>query len=339
MDNKRELIKKIKSDKTLTDKEKNIKIQQLMSNNYYSVIQQKSNESIICSHYEKKCSKFVFECCNIIDPCKRCHIERGCCDLENVNVREITCIKCNLSQKPNKQCIGCGSKFANSYCEKCQIWTNKEIYHCIYCGLCRIGTQETIFHCMDCGICFNKDDNNLQTHKCIGKKYADSICVVCSESTFNSQSESFFLECGHFIHKDCYYKYIQQNRYNCPYCKKSICQMSEHWNYIRKQIKLYPLTNDILSIEVSDIVDTNYGKFKIDSIDSTNEIKLFRGKFINWFRDKKKSLNVEGILNNSMIKKNIYKKIHCNDCGKNSTSKFHFYGIECYECGSFNTQE
>jgi ribosomal protein S27AE len=46
-----------------------------------------------------------------------------------------------------------------------------------------------------------------------------------------------------------------------------------------------------------------------------------------------------GTLSNKMVKKNLYKQIHCNDCGKKSTSAFHFYGIECGECGSFNTQE
>ena len=40
-----------------------------------------------------------------------------------------------------------------------------------------------------------------------------------------------------------------------------------------------------------------------------------------------------------MIKKNIYKNIYCNDCENKSTTQFHFYGLECKSCGSFNTQE
>jgi len=46
---KREQIQKIKSNSTLSEKEKNIKIQQLMSNNYLiSNIKRKSNENKTC---------------------------------------------------------------------------------------------------------------------------------------------------------------------------------------------------------------------------------------------------------------------------------------------------
>ena len=30
-----------------------------------------------CSHYRKHTSRFYFECCGILDPCHRCHWERG----------------------------------------------------------------------------------------------------------------------------------------------------------------------------------------------------------------------------------------------------------------------
>jgi len=341
--NKRDQIKIIKSDTTLTEKEKSIKIQQLMSNNYINKIQSESNTSNTCSHYQKKCFKFKFSCCDIIDPCKRCHIERGLCKLENIKVLEITCIECGMTQKPNlhNECESCGIKFANSYCAQCQIWTQKQITHCIECGICRIGTKETLFHCIDCGICFNKLDlvEQTQIHQCIGKKYTYGICVICAESTFTSQSESIHLPCNHFIHRECFDKYIEQNKYNCPHCKKSICDMTSQWNFIRSKIKLHPIPNDMISIEQFDIVDTQFGKFIVNSIEIINGIKLFNGKFINWFRDKNQTICVSGTLNNSMVKKNIYKQIHCNDCIKKSTSLFHFYGLECNNCGSFNTQE
>ena len=31
-------------------------------------------------------------------------------------------------------------------------------------------------------------------------------------------------------------------------------------------------------------------------------------------------------------------KIYCNDCGKNSETKFHIVGHKCQECGSYNTR-
>ena len=358
---KREQILKIKSDPTLSEKDKNIKIQQLMSNSYLeSNIKTKHNENKTCSHYTKKCSRFVFECCDIIDPCVRCHRERELCVLTNINVKEIMCNECGNKQKPGPDCMGCGIKFNKSYCEICYIWSDKDIIHCVDCGICRIGTSETLYHCADCETCFNVDKSKGEIHSCVNKKenmkkkedvndksnniktikWSDGLCVVCAESIFNSQYESFPLPCSHFIHSNCFNEYISQSNYKCPHCKKSICDMNVQWDYIRKQIKLHPLPNGMIPIEIFDIVDTPIGKFQVIKINlSSNNKIMYEGKFKNWFVDKEQMINVIGTLNSNFVKKNLYKEIYCNDCGKNSTTQFHFYGLECKECGSFNTQE
>jgi len=342
-DNLRELIKKIKSDTTLTETEKNIQIQQLMSGNYLKSIKSNSNESKICSHYEKYCYKFYFECCNLYDPCKRCHGERNCISKDNLKVSKITCSICEYEQIPNKFCIQCQNVFSNSYCEICQIWTSKDITHCDKCGLCRLGKAENLFHCDDCGICFNKSDLE---HKCANKSksnlksisnFKDGICVVCSENTFDSQSESFPMNCGHFIHQTCWTQYIQQGSYKCPYCKKSFGDLSSHWDFIRNQIKTHPLPNDFLPIQIGDTVDSTYGKFVVNSIITNGNEILYIGNFPNW--NIGKFTKAQGILNSNTVKKNIYKEIHCNDCEKKSNTIYHPYGLECIECGSFNTQE
>lgn len=338
---KREQIKIIRSNPELSEKEKNNKIQELMSNNYVNIIELKSNESNSCSHYgKKKCSKFLFGCCNLIDPCKRCHLERNCCNLENIKVNSITCNNCNQIQQPSNQCVNCKIKFSTSYCEECQIWTDKNIFHCVDCGLCRIGTNNTLTHCFDCNQCFINNTHTI----CSKKNYKNGICVVCSETTFDSQSNSILLSCNHFIHSICFDKLVKKSIYKCPHCKKSICDMTLQWNYLRDCIKSNPLPNDMFPIIVTDIVDTQFGKFEILSIETLNENKLsnnklFKGKFINWFNSKSKKSNVTGTLNNSMVKKNIYKQIHCNDCEKKTLAPFHYWGMECAECKSFNTQE
>jgi len=343
---KRELIKKIKADNTLTDKEKNIKIQQLFSSNYtnQNQFQSQSNVSHTCSHYIKKCSQFKFACCEIIDPCKRCHLERGNCEPIDIHINCITCNLCGLAQEPAVKCSNpeCGVEFANSYCGVCQIWTSKQIYHCVDCGICRIGTPQTLVHCVNCGTCFNIDKSKGETHKCTNNKQTklvDKLCVVCAESIFNSQYESFILPCSHLIHSNCFSQYIEQSNYKCPHCKKSVCDLSAQWNFIRSQIKLYPIPNEMIPIEPEDIVDTPYGKFRVLKINIIEGTKLFEGEFVSWFVDKKSKYNVRATLNYSVIKKNLYKNIYCNDCGKNSQTPFHFYGLECKECGSFNTQE
>ena len=348
-DVKREMIKKIKADNTLTEKEKSVKIQQIFSSNYQNKIQSQSNVSHTCSHYVKYCSKFKFACCNTIDPCKRCHLERGNCEPKDITITFMSCNLCGFEQEPTAKCsnLECGVEFANSYCGICQIWTSKEIFHCVDCEICRIGTSQSLFHCVDCGTCFNVDISKEETHECTNKqenankqtKWTDGLCVVCAESTFNSQSQSFSLPCHHLIHSNCFSQYVQQSNYKCPHCKKSVCELTSQWNFIRSQIKFHPIPNEMIPIEPEDIVDTLYGKFRVIEINIVNGIKLFKGEFIEWFVDKKSKYNVSATINYSVVKKNIYKKIYCNDCRKKSTTLFHFYGLECVECGSFNTQE
>lgn len=348
---KRDLIKKIKADVNLTEQEKSIKIQQIFSSNFIDSIQTKfqtqSNLNLNCSHYIKSCSQFKFDCCGLIDPCKRCHMERGICELANIHISQIKCNACGLEQAPSSVCSNsdCAISFANSHCEICQIWTPKQIYHCVDCGICRIGTKETLFHCADCLMCFNIDHTNNLTHECVKKKSLNKIinlderlCVVCAESTFNSQSPQIELPCSHYIHQSCFTQCMEQSNYKCAHCKKSMCDLTTHWNFIRTQIKLNPIPNEMIPITKDDIVDTPFGKFKIIDINTLYDTKLFSGIFINWFRGNSPN-NVFATLNYSMIKKNLYKNIHCNDCEKNSLSPFHFYGLECKECGSFNTQE
>lgn len=366
MDLKREQIKKIKANSTLSEQEKNRQIQQLMMGNFLSVINnEKPNRSKTCPHYEKQCYNFYFDCCKTWDPCKRCHGERNCLNKDNLVVCQITCSVCETTQEPGENCSNpdCAIKFANSYCGICYIWTSKDINHCEKCGICRIGTKETLIHCDDCGICFVNSgsltgSDSTQSHNCVkinmrksqtnksnGKinlkpDYKDGICVICSENTFNSQSESFPLDCGHFVHKNCFNQFVNSGNYKCPCCRKSIGDLRAQWDFIRTQIKLHPLPNDFLPIQVSDIVDTSYGKFKVHSIDEqVTGTKLYSGEFLSWYTNSNKTINVTGTLNSQSVKKNLYKNIHCNDCEQKSSSIYHPYGFECGLCGSFNTQE
>ncbi len=351
-------IKKINSDLILNSSEKNVKIQQLIMNVSKTSSQiYNSNESKICSHYDKKNYYFKFNCCGIYDPCKRCHMERNTCQFDKICVNEITCSECNKTQEPSEFCIECSIKFANSYCAICNIWTQqKEIFHCDSCGVCRIGNKENIFHCHNCDACFatkNLITNQPIKHKCFqyvtnknisnneSRKISlkESSCVVCMELIFYSQESSTFLMCGHPIHKNCFKQMIQQQNYKCPCCKKSICDMSKQWNYLRLMIELHPLPTEIVTIQQNDIVDSPYGKFKIINIKFIDENLFYTGEFINWIISNSTYSKAIGILNSNSVKKNIYKKIYCNDCNKKSISKFHYYGLECKECGSFNTQE
>jgi hypothetical protein len=152
----------------------------------------KNNEALTCSHYEKKCSRFYFSCCNTIDPCARCHEERGCSHTPP-RVSTITCNECNLQQPPSATCQNdnCRVSFGTSYCQMCVLWTSHpRISHCTKCNLCRIGTEVSVQHCDVCDICYAVPPDH-RPHVCltttIRTKIKEQKCPVCLETLYRSQ--------------------------------------------------------------------------------------------------------------------------------------------------------
>ena len=314
----------IQKDKTLTPKEKMEKIQELMKRKQ----EIKSNFQKKCPHYQKNCSQFYFSCCKIYDPCKRCHMERNIC--KNPILETIQCNECSFTQKPSPSCKSCSIPFSTYYCSICSIWSDiDDIYHCDECGICRRGTRESTFHCDRCGTCFQK--SFFENHKCLKTSYKEKECIICHEQLFHSCENSFSLPCSHFIHLKCFQEYISYGNYGCPLCKKSMLDMSDHWNYLRNMIQEHPLEKGMIPIKEGSIVSSNFGKFKINSIKDNR----YKGEFIDW---KLKDGNYsKGYL--SSIGEKIYILIYCNDCLKKSYTEYHHYGLECKHCYGFNTQE
>ena len=320
-------IRKIQRDITLTNDEKTKKIQNLFSSQHDTPMNL-SNHNETCNHYEKSCSQFEFDCCSTIDPCKRCHVERDSC--KSSHVKSIVCLKCKKRQKPSATCCECNEQFSTFHCEICELWTVKEIFHCNFCGICRVGKKETTFHCHSCKMCFHDTEEN---HKCPEFSFHDSVCVICNECVFNHQQSSFPFSCGHFIHNSCFHKFIEYGHSTCPYCKKSFCDRQEEWSIRRDLIQRNPIPKDFFVLKEFDIVPTKYGKFKILQVQN----EMYFGHFIEWILKNKKPAT--GLLNKNSIDNNIYVSILCNDCSSHSSVLFHFYGLECKVCGSFNTQQ
>ena len=180
----RKVLKGIRDDPKLTPAEKSRKSQEAMMRR--STIPQTAAPSLVnecvqtCAHYDKKCSNFFFECCQIIDPCHRCHMARESCDTKPPAISSIMCNSCELRQPPSKTCIGCSMDFSRSYCDICKIWTALDIHHCEGCGFCRVGRSEDIFHCDFCEACFSR--NSEADHVCAKTKLKGERCPLCLES-------------------------------------------------------------------------------------------------------------------------------------------------------------
>ena len=311
---------------SLTDDEKRKQSQAILtsgvSNNPIS------NRSKNCDHYDKNCSQFYFECCLMYDPCVRCHRSRDICKSKSI-VSKLTCSLCDVEQPPSPSCISCGIKFSHSYCEICQIWSAKDLYHCTDCGFCRVGKLGEIWHCHNCNLCYSIE--SMATHKCLKIKIKDELCNICLESLYTSQQPFTILKCNHVAHQHCLNNMYHQGQYKCPICKKCVCDMSLLWASYRQEILYQPLPLNWFGVKENDTVISPYGVFQITSI---NEEDMCEGLLINW--NLANSQTARAFLQKSTLRKAV--EVYCNDCQLKCWSEFHFVGLECKYCKGFNTQ-
>ncbi len=287
------------------------------------------NDNKSCHHYNnKKCSRFHFSCCDVIDPCRRCHLER--LEIEpchNVKVVEITCNECDTKQQCGESCVKCNVKFNKNYCSECFLWTDVDVIHCDKCKLCRVG--KNLFHCDTCNACFQKDAQ----HKCANIDISNLNCAVCHVDITTSQSQSIVLQCNHAIHQTCLNGILNNNQYRCPLCRKSFLVLSEYWKKIKNQISNQPMPK-LYVIKPGITLNSPYGKFKVTS-QSTENRKLYNGYLLNM--PNKTGSYAMATLNEECLENEFDTNITCNDCEKKCTTKFHFLGLECLFCNGFNT--
>jgi Zinc-ribbon/Ring finger domain len=364
----RKLIQGVRKNESLTLKEKTQAIQSIMTGSYRSAIcvesshQSKAashasattvlpnNTANFCRHYVKNCSQFKFSCCGTVDPCHRCHLERGC-DISPPQVESVKCNSCDTEQPPSRVCINktCKAVFSANHCSECLVWTQSDIHHCHGCGLCRVGNSESLFHCTKCEACFHI--STRETHICTVLSMKHQRCPLCLEATHSSQKRCVILRCGHVGHYECLQQAWSHDRGmvpKCPTCRKSLLpaeSMRVYWDAIRSSIELQPITSELIAINVGDEVSSPYGQFLVDRIISApiknsldgavTDVNLYHGRLIGW---KLNSGTVPtATLHLRSLKKDLMTTISCNDCEKRSTANFHFLGMECKHCKGYNT--
>jgi len=285
---RRRAIQGIMRDNTLSDQEKRMRIQNLMSGGRTQVAPAPSQvlpqqEETKCTHYDRNCN-IVAPCCNRIVGCRICHDETsppGHPPMNRFLVREVVCKLCGTRQMASNQCINCKVVFGEYHCSKCNLWMSqaKKPFHCDQCGFCRVGGQENFRHCSECCMCISV--NVFETHRCFKDKYKNN-CPVCREDMFSSRQSPQDLPCGHAIHAHCFRK-LAGFDYRCPICKKTVVSrqsMAAAWEARARDIAEHPMPSDLQRI-----VD-----------------------------------------------------IMCNDCeSKSHALNWHFLGIQCGHCSSFNT--
>jgi uncharacterized CHY-type Zn-finger protein len=127
---RRRAIQQIMRDTTLSDAEKRMRIQNLMSGGRTEVapppapILPAPEANAACVHYERNCN-IVAPCCQRIYGCRICHDELSPANHPDMNrflIREVVCKNCNTQQAASNQCINCQTVFGEYHCGICNLW-------------------------------------------------------------------------------------------------------------------------------------------------------------------------------------------------------------------------
>ena len=268
MDNLRKKIQEVNNNDQLTSNEKSQKIFEIMNPNFVNKKKEKDikfdYDLCGCKHYQRKCLMKA-ECCGRFVPCRLCHDEHLDHKINRFKTKQMKCKVCDLIQDVGKYCSNCKTDMADYYCSICKFWCNnksKDKFHCNECGICRIGKRESYFHCKICNSCI--DIKIKDSHKCI-ENSLNTNCSICAESLFSSVKPVALLKCGHYIHSVCLENNIKQGNYQCPMCKKSVCDMEDYWKtldiFLKDQILPEEYINHYSYIYCNDCEKKNFSKF------------------------------------------------------------------------------
>lgn len=203
-----------------------------------------------CKHYKRKCLMKA-DCCGVFVPCRFCHDENMDHKIDRFKTKEMKCKLCGTEQEVNKECKNCHAIMGEYYCSICKFWNDdkeQDLFHCDKCGICRKGKKEEHFHCEKCNTCLSISLKN--SHRCIDNSLKND-CPVCGEDLFTSTIPVSMLKCGHSLHRECLNKYLLSQQYQCMLCKKSICDMTEHWEHIDDFLKTQEMPEEYKDMEAT----------------------------------------------------------------------------------------
>ncbi|EMC97106.1 hypothetical protein BAUCODRAFT_87724 [Baudoinia panamericana UAMH 10762] len=268
-----------------------------------------------CAHYKRNVKVQCYDCQRWFT-CRHCHDQAPDLPYEHKLNRKKTqnmlCMLCCTPQPAAEVCMHCGEYAAWYYCSKCKLWdndSNKRIYHCDDCGICRVGEGlgKDYVHCRRCNVCITISTS--ASHPCI-ERATEGDCPLCLVRLFESTTSVVSLPCGHYMHGDCY-KDLMAVTYKCPVCSKSAVNMELQWRKLDDEIRAQPMPEDDDDLE--GLLPQIQANPDADGVlEVAPEARPRRPR-------------------------TVY--IGCNDCGRRSWSPFHWLGLKCQVCDSYNTNQ
>uniref|UniRef100_A0A2P2IZ52 RING-type domain-containing protein n=1 Tax=Rhizophora mucronata TaxID=61149 RepID=A0A2P2IZ52_RHIMU len=89
---------------------------------------------------------------------------------------------------------------------------------------------------------------------------------VCYEYLFDSIKRATVMKCGHTMHLDCFHEMAKQNQYRCPFCSKTVLDMTDVWNDLDLEIQAIEMPEEYcygVSILCNDCNSTSKVRFHV----------------------------------------------------------------------------
>jgi uncharacterized CHY-type Zn-finger protein len=265
-----------------------------------------------CMHYKRNVKVQCFDCHRWF-PCRYCHDQSQDLpfphQLRRKMTRNMLCMLCQTPQPAADKCVSCEEYAAYYYCPKCKLWdndSNKRIYHCDDCGICRLGEGlgKDFAHCKKCDVCLSMA--TFSQHICV-ENATKGPCPLCLDEMFASRAKVVSLPCGHYMHGECY-RDLMAVTYKCPVCSKSAVNMELQWRKLDDEIRAQPMPEDDEELR--------------------NLLPHLQGQ---------ETPNDEGSQPQTRRPRKVW--IGCNDCNNRCWTAFHWLGLKCQHCDSYNTNQ
>lgn len=204
-----------------------------------------------------------------------------------------------------------------------------------------------------------KNEDVINGHVMDVKLVQKIKCTKCNtEQSVKQYCENCGICFGYYYCAVCrFFDDIDKNYYHCDKC--NICRVGCGETYVhcdecnlcyRPDFKHKCLRASLCSICYDDLATStdNVCKINCGHMMHNKCMKKYLEKDYKCPECQKSIMNMEQYFN--MIDEQIkltkmpeeYDKmvdVYCNDCEKKSNTKFHFYGLKCMECGSYNTKQ
>lgn len=267
------------------------------------------HQDLGCQHYKRNVKLQCNECKKWYT-CRLCHdAAEPTHNLPRKETKYMLCMLCGLAQTAADTCKGCNVMAANYYCDVCKLWEGdvaKPIYHCNDCGICRKGMG-------------------------LGKDF-----VHCKVIKYTQKRIGFWAGCQPLYGCD------TDSTQQCGICM-TINMHGTHRHIERSAESKCPICIEVLFDSAEAVIFMRCGhsihrQCYRQHMQTSYKCPICQKSVVN-METQFRSLD-RMILNQPMPEdwRGMRAVVSCNDCTARSISPYHWLGLRCEVCQSYNTR-